>query len=406
MEYKNTAIGEIPVEWNLRQLQDIFEVKTGTTPSTKNSEYWENGNIIWVTPTDMSKIEGITIADSDRKVTNKALKEVNLNLMPKNSIILSTRAPVGYVALNSEKITFNQGCKGLIPKDSDMIDSLFYSYYLVSQKNRLQNLSGGSTFKELAKDTLIKIDLPVPSFPEQQKIAEILSTTDQAVQKSNEIIAKSERIKKGMLYTLLTKGIGHEEFKVTPIGMMPTDWKIVKLANICEFFDQMRIPVKKQDRIKRNGIYPYYGAQGIIDWIDDYIFDGDFILLAEDGANLTSRRLPIANKVSGKFWVNNHAHILKPNKDVNADFLFYILNQINIRIYVTGSAQPKLNQATAKKIKLPLPGNLEQEKIAIILTKIDELHGNEIKRKEKLQKVKNGLMNDLLTGRKRVEVNN
>jgi type I restriction enzyme S subunit len=168
----------------------------------------------------------------------------------------------------------------------------------------------------------------------------------------------------------------------------------------------MRIPVKKQDRIKRNGIYPYYGAQGIIDWIDDYIFDGDFILLAEDGANLTSRRLPIANKVSGKFWVNNHAHILKPNKDVNADFLFYILNQINIRIYVTGSAQPKLNQATAKKIKLPLPGNLEQEKIAIILTKIDELHGNEIKRKEKLQKVKNGLMNDLLTGRKRVEVNN
>lgn len=209
--FKETAIGEIPKVWNLKQIKDIFKVKTGTTPSTKNLEYWENGNIIWITPADMSRRESVEISNSKRKVTIKALKGTNLSIIPKNSIIISTRAPVGYVALTSHESTFNQGCKGLIPKNRDDVDALFFYYYLLSKHNRLQHLSGGSTFKELSKDTLMKIYVPIPSLLEQQNIAKILSNIDYKLDNENKRKEKLERIKTGLMNDLL---IGKKRVKI------------------------------------------------------------------------------------------------------------------------------------------------------------------------------------------------
>jgi type I restriction enzyme S subunit len=269
----------------------------------------------------------------------------------------------------------------------------------------VQLLKAGSTLSHLYQKDLVNFEFPLPPLEEQQKIAEILSTVDKAIDKVDEAIAKTERLKKGLMQELLTKGIGHTEFKDTEIGRIPKEWEVAKLGRICEFLDHLRVPIKEQDRAKRKGPYPYYGAQGVIDWIDDYIFDGEYILLAEDGENLRSRKLPIAFKVSGKFWVNNHAHVLKITSDtVNDDYLVYILNFIDIRPYIVGSAQPKLNQSDAKKIKVPLPPLEEQQKIAEILSTVDKKLELEKKRKEKLERIKKGLMNDLLTGKRRVKV--
>ncbi|MDW5555547.1 restriction endonuclease subunit S [Methanosarcina sp.] len=383
---------DIMNNWKSKKIIDLFDVKTGTTPSTKINEYWENGSINWFTPTDLSKSNGcIYINESERKITEKSLDELNLNLVPEKSIIISTRAPVGYVAVNKNPSTINQGCKVLVSRHSSIVPE-FYYYVLKLNKYILESFSGGSTFKELSKKSLECIDLPFPPFSEQQKIAEILSTVDKAIEKSNAIISQAE---------LLKRGLKKEFFDVSKI---PPDWIFLKLSEICDFYDHLRVPVKKSDREKRRGKYPYYGAQGIIDWIDGFIFEGDYLLIAEDGENLRSKVLPIVYEVHDKFWVNNHAHILKPKKDYEISYLKYVLNFINIDKYINGSAQPKLTQDTAKKITVPLPPLPKQKKIASILSSIDENIETERKQLEQLKTLKKGLMQDLLTGRVRVEV--
>jgi type I restriction enzyme S subunit len=204
-EFKDTEIGKIPKDWEVVKIKDLFFVETGTTPSTRKKEYWENGTINWFTPTDLSKLEEkITIKNSERKITEKALKETNLTLLPKNSIIISTRAPVGYVAVLEEPGTFNQGCKGLISKDTNRLSPQFYCYYLLYTRRILQNLSGGSTFKELSKDRLENLVVPYLKLEEQQKIAEILLTIDKKLELERKRKEKLERIKKGLMDLLLT----------------------------------------------------------------------------------------------------------------------------------------------------------------------------------------------------------
>ena len=136
--------------------------------------------------------------------------------------------------------------------------------------------------------------------------------------------------------------------------------------------DNKRIPLSSKQREKRQGKYPYYGAQGIIDYIDDYIFDGNYILLAEDGENLRSKKQNIANIALGKFWVNNHAHVITNSELTDFYFLYYLLNSIDISGYVTGSTQPKLSQNSMNSIEVKIPDIKIQERIGSILLSIDK----------------------------------
>ncbi|EAK9901868.1 restriction endonuclease subunit S [Campylobacter coli] len=151
-------------------------------------------------------------------------------------------------------------------------------------------------------------------------------------------------------------------------------WKINKLEKICEILDNKRVPISQKDRI--SGIYPYYGASGIVDYIDKYIFDEELVLIGEDGAKWDAFENS-AFIASGKYWVNNHAHILKPNNEILINkFLVYFLNYSNLEKYITGATVKKLNQQKLKQIEIPLPPLKEQERIVGILdesfAKIDE----------------------------------
>ena len=150
------------------------------------------------------------------------------------------------------------------------------------------------------------------------------------------------------------------------------EFKTLQLGDIILLEDKKRKPLSTMDRSKRKGIYPYYGAQEIIDSIDDYIFDGKYILLAEDGENLKSRKKDLVKIVEGKFWLNNHAHIFKTKEDVDLEYLYYYLLKLDLSEYITGSTQPKLNQENMNKIKIKLPNLDIQKKISRILSKIDE----------------------------------
>ncbi|MDD6664618.1 MAG: restriction endonuclease subunit S [Bulleidia sp.] len=146
----------------------------------------------------------------------------------------------------------------------------------------------------------------------------------------------------------------------------------MKVKDCVEILDDKRIPLSSSQREKLEKKYRYYGAQGVIDYVDDYIFDGEYILVAEDGNNLKSLNENIATWATGKFWVNNHAHILGPKKGTNLKYVYYLINNLDLRGYITGSAQPKLNQENLANIELLLPVEEVQNKVANILSAIDK----------------------------------
>ena len=418
-EYKKTSIGEIPVDWDVGAIKEIFFVKTGTTPSTKNSDYWDNGLFNWITPSDLSKLKDrLEVYDSERKITEKALNDTNLEFLPQDSIILSTRAPVGYVGLIKKESAFNQGCKGLIPKDPDSVDSKFYCYWLSRNKYMLENLSGGSTFKELAKDTLSKINIPVPPLPEQKKIAEILSTVDEAIQKSDKVIEKTERLKKGMMQQLLTRGIAHVEFKETPIGEIPVDWDVVELGEVFEFTKKPRnlmvegmIPFITMDDIPDSGIYPKR-----FDLVDlDDIKSGTFfcrgdLLVAKITPSFENGKQCIADIPPHDFgYATTEVWPIHETSKTDIMFLFYFLKRDYIRNMLAArmegtTGRQRVPKKILERLIIPLPPLPEQKKIAEILSDIDKKIELERKRREKLTMIKKGIMNDLLTGRRRVEM--
>jgi type I restriction enzyme S subunit len=151
---------------------------------------------------------------------------------------------------------------------------------------------------------------------------------------------------------------------------MAGEWRERSLGELTENFDGIRVPVKEADR--RPGPYPYYGASGIVDYVDSFLFDGEYLLIAEDGENLRTRTTPVAFMARGKFWVNNHAHIVRGNQDTDTRFLMYALAQADISGYLTGSTMPKLTQRNMNRIPLRVPALPEQRAIAHILGTLDD----------------------------------
>lgn len=170
------------------------------------------------------------------------------------------------------------------------------------------------------------------------------------------------------------------------------EWKECKLEDCVDFLDGLRKPIKSEERKCEMGLYPYYGASGIIDYIDEYIFDGDYILLSEDGANILDRNYRVAFLAKGKIWVNNHAHVLLPHTNIDIDFLSEALERLNYAVYNTGTTMPKLNQDVCRKIRLHIPSIKEQNKIGALLSLLNERIATQNKVIEDLKKLKSAII--------------
>jgi len=191
-------------------------------------------------------------------------------------------------------------------------------------------------------------------------------------------------------------------YKQTEIGVIPKEWSVLKLQDCASFLDHKRIPIKDSDRKKMRGSYPYYGASGIIDYVDSYIFDGTYILLGEDGANIIDRSSRLAFIVNGKCWINNHAHVILPTPSIDIYFLSEYLESIKYDEYNTGTAQPKLNREKCNGIPIAVPSLNEQKRIAEALSDVDSMISSLEKLIAKKKAVKQGAMQELLTGKKRL----
>ena len=233
----------------------------------------------------------------------------------------------------------------------------FHSSDFQAQKNRLAH---GTKVMEVTPSKLAEIVLPVPPLPVQREIVRILDNfTELTAELQEKLTAELTARKKQYEYyrdTLFTF-TDKIEYKTLP--------------EISENCDRQRKPVTKGSR--QAGIYPYYGASGIVDYVVDYIFDGDYLLVSEDGANLLARNTPIAFSISGKNWVNNHAHVLKFKFAELQKYVEIYLNSIDLSKYISGGAQPKLNQDNLNRILIPVPSDDEVQRIVGVLTRFDTL---------------------------------
>ncbi len=208
------------------------------------------------------------------------------------------------------------------------------------------------------KDALLDMRLPIPSIARQREIVEEYETLSRRISLNEQMIARLEETAQALYRKMFVDGIDKEN--------LPEGWRRGKLGEIAECYDSKRRPVAGYDRDKMEPskrLYPYYGAAALMDYVDDYIFDGEYILMGEDGTVINEDNTPVVQYVRGKFWVNNHAHILKGKNGFDENLLFLILRNADVHELVTGGVQAKINQENMMKIPAIIPPQDKLEKI-------------------------------------------
>ena len=266
-------------------------------------------------------------------------------------------AYAGTIFHRKGKFSITNVC-GLIAIKSPDILNIRFLYYWLSIKAQ-EYVYRGMGNPKLMSNQMATIEIPMPPLTVQEEIVRILDLfTNLAAELQAELQARQKQYEH-YRNKLLT-------FEKDAEGM---EWK--RLPDICENLDRRRKPVTASNRTF--GPYPYYGESGIVDYVSSYIFDGNYLLISEDGANLLARNTPIAFSISGKNWVKNHAHVLKFQNMFTQKYIEYYINMIDVSQYVSGGAQPKLNQENLNKILIPIPPLPEQQRIVSILDKFETL---------------------------------
>lgn len=260
-----------------------------------------------------------------------------------------------------------------------------------SARKEITTKSGGSTRYNVGQEILMDVNIKLPSLEEQSKIANFLSNVDNIIEEQEGKVKDLEQYKKGMMQKIFEQEV---RFKDENGGEYP-EWEEKKLGECIVCLDNMRKPLNSTERQEMKGNIPYYGANGIVDYINDFIFDERLILLAEDGGNFDEfATRPIAQIITGKSWINNHAHVLKA-KENYIDYIFYTLVHKDIRQYINGTSRAKLNKSDMLDIKIDIPCIEEQTKIANFLSNIDNIIEEEKKKLEDLKLWKKGLLQQM-----------
>jgi type I restriction enzyme S subunit len=375
---------EFEGKWQILKLMEVAKIARGKfTPRPRNNPIYYNGDIPFIQTSD------VVNANGKIEVYTQTLNEKGLavsKLFPAGTILITIAANIGHVGVLQIDMACPDSLIGITPNDET--HNYFLNYYLATHQKKMDYLAPEGAQKNINIDFLNPYKVPSTSLPEQQKIASFLSAVDEKIQQLTKKKALLEEYKKGVMQQLFS---GQLRFKGEN-GKDYPDWEEKRLGEVSTFLDGRRKPIKGGDRSKMQGEYPYYGASGIIDYVNNYIFDEEIILLGEDGENIISRNLPLAFRVSGKCWINNHAHVIKPNENTDIDFLTYSLELINYEPYNTGTAQPKLNQAVCRSLPLNLPSYPEQQKIATYLSRIDTKIGALNNQITQTQTFKKGLL--------------
>lgn len=343
------------------KLSDVVQIIGGGTPKRSVAEYW-NGEIPWISIKDFSSTKRINF--TQEAITSLGLQKSSSKILDKDDIVISARGTVGLVAQLGKPMAFNQSCYGLKAREMAINDFLYY--WLKQNVTYVKANTHGSVFDTITKDTFNNLLIKLPSLKKQKKIVSILDSIDSKIEINNQIISNLEELAS----TLFKRWFVDFEFPDengnpykssggkmvdSELGEIPEGWHIDIISNLMENFDRKRVPLSKMQREKRKGEYPYYGAASLMDYVDDFLFDGIHLLLGEDGTVITKEGNPVLQYVWGKFWVNNHAHVLKGRGYVSTEWLYLWFKQTNVSGIVTGAVQPKISQTNLNRLKVVFP---------------------------------------------------
>ncbi len=359
---------EFKGEWEEKKLSDIASFSKGKG-YTKN-DLVNDGSPIILYGRMYTKYETV-ISDIDTFVN---LQEGSI--ISKGGEIIVPASGEAAEEISRASVVKNKGIilggdLNILSLQKDKYNPEFFALTISSgtSQKRLSKLAQGKSVVHLHNEDLSGLQIKVPSLEEQQKIADFLSNVDSIITAETKILNTLQKKKKALMQKLFTRLL---RFKSDDGKDFPS-WEEKKLGECVEILDSQRKPIESKERANRKGIYPYYGASGIIDYIDDYLFDGEYILLGEDGANIINRNSRLAFIATGKYWVNNHAHIMKANAYNLNYFICEYLESLDYSKICAGSAQPKLTQDVIRNLTIKAPCKDEQQKIANCLSSIDSL---------------------------------
>ena len=265
---------------------------------------------------------------------------------PAHSVIIGRKGSINNPLYIEENFWNVDTAFGIVPLKENLLSKFFF-YFCKSYDFTKHNVA--VTIPSLRRIDLLRIPIPVPPIEEQERIVAELDLLQGIIEKKKEQLKDYDQLAQSIFYTMFGDPITNEK-----------GWQVKKLGEICENCDSMRKPITAKYR--EQGEIPYYGASGIVDYVKDYIFDGDYLLISEDGANLIARSTPIAFSIKGKTWVNNHAHVLKFTNQITQQYVEFSINLRDVSAIVTGCAQPKLTQANLNRILISFPPlSLQQE---------------------------------------------
>ena len=392
-------------KWRTEKLEKIKNIELIMGQSPPSSSFNENSEGL---PFLQGNADFGSIYPTISKYTTNPIK-----IALEDDILLSVRAPVGDINLAPFKLCIGRGLAAIRIKENS---NIFYFYWFQKIKNILENLGIGSTFKAITKNELKRLAIPIPPLSEQQKIAEILRTVDEAIQKVDETIEKTKRLKQGLMNELLTKGIGHKEFKDSEIGRIPKEWRVIKLDDLSLNLIGGGTPSTSNPAF----------WDGTIPWMTSAYINRRLVTkgqrnITEEGLKnsatnlIPKENLLITTRVGiGKVAINvidmaisqDLTGIIVDKTKSTPDFLYWFFISIENKLkgLAQGSTIKGILREELGRLKVTLPSLSEQQKIAEILTTVDLKIEIEEKRRERLERIKKGLMEELLTGKKRVSV--
>lgn len=410
--FKETKIGRIPEVWEVTMIGRVTDTHGGSTPSTAQQNYWDNDDVLWATPTDITSLGSKYISDTSRKISRRAVDETSLRLCEPGTILMTSRATIGYPAIADRPITTNQGFINI--HCSEKIEIMFLYYWIVQNRRLLERFAQGSTFVELSKKDFRRFLIALPPLPEQRKIAEILSTVDQTIEKTDAIIKETQQFKKGLMQKLFV----NKAFMVLRKAKEEeTDLKLVAIHELGEIVTGTTPSTTVREYYDNPG-YMFIGPADV-GQSKRVVKSASYI--SEEGFAV-SRQLP-CNTVMvvgigatiGKVGItsepcttNQQINNIIPNmKEFPADYVYYLL--AGISDYVLGfagqTATPIMNKGEFGKMLTFVHLTLEErQKIADILSEVDAEIEMEQSFKSELEQLKKGLMQVLLTGKVKVEV--
>ena len=404
---KQTDIGLIPDDWEVKSLGEVATIVGGGTPSTLNSAYW-NGDIQWFTPAELSDSKKY-VSKSERTITERGLKESSAKLLPKGTVLLTTRASIGITAILENPASTNQGFQSLIAKNNCCSEFLYYVIPLI--KDEMLSRASGSTFAEISAKKLSTITFQLPPLPEQQRIAKALSDVDALISTTEKLIQKKKNIKQGAMQNLLTgkkrlPGFGPQTkspaYKQTELGPVPDDWEV---KNLGELFDMKAGGDVDKEHFSycKSSLYKYkifsngLENEGIYGYTDLPKYKGNAITITGRGT------VGIAMFREEDFDAVIRLLVLNSKND-NLTNNSYITEEINSCISFPNESTgvPQLTVPQIRDIVIALPSKEEQTAIANVLSSMDKEIETLNTKLEKYRNLKTAMMQQLLTGKIRL----